>query len=147
MSTQHTPGPWAADDKNFIGPISREDDQSFGMVIPVAQAWGNGDATANARRIVQCVNSHDELSTALREAGDWFGLTKSALEQFEDLAEKFHKETGFLRPGKDMPMAAGHDEEREAERDAAWKAWAENRRNDMIGRVRAAIAKATGDAA
>lgn len=32
-----TPGPWVADKTSrAVGPISRDDDQSYGMVIPVA---------------------------------------------------------------------------------------------------------------
>jgi len=32
-----TPGPWVADKTSrSVGPISRDDDQSYGMVIPVA---------------------------------------------------------------------------------------------------------------
>lgn len=32
-----TPGPWVADKTSrAVGPVSRDDDQSYGMVIPVA---------------------------------------------------------------------------------------------------------------
>lgn len=80
------------------------------------------------------------LVEALREVSEWFALTKPPLDQWEDLAEEFHKETGFLRPGKSYPMGYGLDEEREAERDAKWKEWAEKRRADMTARIRAALA-------
>lgn len=87
---------------------------------------------------------HAQMLASLIELGEWFGLTKPPLDQWEDLAEEFHKETGFMRPGKDYPMGYGLDEEREAERSAAWKQWAEKRRDEMIARLRAAIAAATG---
>jgi hypothetical protein len=82
-----------------------------------------------------------ELVAALKEVGEWFGLTKPPLDQWEDLAEEFHKETGFLRPGKDYPMGYGLDEAREVERVAAWTAWAEKRRSAMVARVRTLLAK------
>jgi len=50
MSAQHTPGPWIATWKFEIGPVSKEDDQSFGMVIPIADALGD-NREANARLI------------------------------------------------------------------------------------------------
>lgn len=70
MSAQHTPGPWAIGEKNHIGPISREDDQTYGFVIPVAQVWLTDNAAANAQRIVQAVNAHDELVAALQLIAD-----------------------------------------------------------------------------
>jgi hypothetical protein len=90
--------------------------------------------------------SSTELLAALTECGEWFGLTKPPLDQWEDLAEEFRKETGFLRPGKDYPMGAGLTEEQEAERSAVWKTWSEARRDRMIANVRAAIRNATGEA-
>lgn len=40
MESKHTPGPWAVTKKFEVGPISNEDDQSNGMVIPVADVFG-----------------------------------------------------------------------------------------------------------
>jgi hypothetical protein len=51
------------------------------------------------------------------------GSTGNALDDFEEQAEAFYRETGYMRPGKDMP-AAGSDEranhEMRWERYAAW---------------------------
>lgn len=57
-------------------------------------------------------------------------------ERFERIAETFHRETGFLRPGKDCRL---HPTE---VRKFAWDEWMEQGR----ARVRAAIAKALGSA-
>lgn len=35
-----TPGPWTIDNKYVIGPRSKEDDQSYGMVIGIADVYG-----------------------------------------------------------------------------------------------------------
>lgn len=36
----YTPGPWAIDHKYVVGPRSKEDNQSYGMVIGVADVYG-----------------------------------------------------------------------------------------------------------
>ena len=38
--SEHTPGPWKVDSKYCVGPVSQEDDQSYGMIIPVADVYG-----------------------------------------------------------------------------------------------------------
>ncbi|MDR7940122.1 hypothetical protein RIU82_09225 [Enterobacter soli] len=39
-----TPGPWVASKTDrSIGPVSRDDDQSYGMILPVAWVEFNGD--------------------------------------------------------------------------------------------------------
>lgn len=49
-----TPGPWKANTSNEIGPISKEDDQSFGMVLPVCFAeFENSEAN---RRYIAAAN-------------------------------------------------------------------------------------------
>lgn len=47
--------------------------------------------------------------------------SETPLERFERLAERFHRETGLMAPGKDMPAAMGpvdHDE-----RMSSWVDW------------------------
>lgn len=54
MNKQHTPGPWVAWRDGAVGPTSKEEDQSFGMLLPVAYVedsdWPES-ADANARLI------------------------------------------------------------------------------------------------
>lgn len=70
-----TPGPWFGDSSRAIGPKSTEDDQSYGMVIPVG--WVEFDPeievqVANQRimassprlleLLIKCVDALDEVS-------------------------------------------------------------------------------------
>lgn len=50
------------------------------------------------------------------------GRTGNTFEDFEEQAAAFSKETGTMRPGKDMPMEGGGDDnsERRAKKYAAW---------------------------
>ena len=36
------------------------------------------------------------MREALIEMGNWFGILKSPLDQWEDLAQEFYEETGYL---------------------------------------------------
>jgi hypothetical protein len=46
--SKHTPGPWSGSEKFCVGPISRDDDQSYGMVISLADVYGpNRDADSH----------------------------------------------------------------------------------------------------
>ena len=86
----------------------------------------------------------DALREALIAMRDWFGVdpqAKSQLDQWEDLAEEFYRETGFLRPGKDYPAAAGNPEEREEQRNTAWRIWADVKKGQLLAQVRAALAR------
>lgn len=50
------------------------------------------------------------------------GRTGDAFYDFEEQAEAFHRETGWMRPGKDMPMdSSGVDDN--AERRIKYNAW------------------------
>jgi hypothetical protein len=142
---EHTPGPWHLQPTSEGGfSIEKDGAGHAGGVLVLCSRNPHlrlpEESAANGRLI----SAAPELLYVAEELGAWFGLTKPPLDQWEELAEEFHKETGFMRPGKDYPMGAGLDEEREAERNATWKAWAEKRRTEMIARLRAAIRKATG---
>lgn len=69
-AAQHTRGTWVTTKKFEIGVISREDDQSNGMVIPFADVFGD-NREANAAHIVKCVNAYDELVAALEAMVVW----------------------------------------------------------------------------
>lgn len=57
---KHTPGPWVWTGKYEVGPISREDDQTNGMVIPLADVFG-GNREANARLIASAPEMFEAL--------------------------------------------------------------------------------------
>lgn len=79
-ATKHTPTPWKVGYKNTVGVVSQEDDQSFGMVIPFIDVYGD-NPSANADHIVKCVNMHDEL----------VGVLLSALNELEEHEKWSHE--------------------------------------------------------
>lgn len=79
----HTPTPWSIDGYNLTGvlakPIFTKD---FGKIYPKvcdcsSKSLSIGEQLANAKHIVKCVNCHDELLSALKNA-------KSELEIYHD---------------------------------------------------------------
>ncbi len=61
MSDMHTQGEWI-ENGDEICTRSKEDDQSFGMLVPHAVVFGD-NYKANARRIVACVNACEGIPT------------------------------------------------------------------------------------
>ena len=51
-------------------------------------------------------------------------------EMFESLAIEFKQDTGFLAPGKDIPMRENNPQ-KESERFIAWKAWIRGRERGL----------------
>lgn len=67
---------------------------------------------------------YEALALAVR----WMGDPANPLGTFEDIADWFYRDTGYLRPGKSEPLECGN---RSEERDAAWKAWATRTRDQV----------------
>jgi len=67
MEFRGTPGPWVRESAGRgIGPVSEDDDQSYGMVIPVAYVdFGESDDIQNAN--ARLIASAPELLEALIE--------------------------------------------------------------------------------
>jgi hypothetical protein len=62
--SNYTPGPWKVFNGREIGPVSKEDDQSYGMMLPVAY-------------IEQYDYAPDSGPTAIRnDAGQVVGVTR-----------------------------------------------------------------------
>ena len=62
-----TPGPWVADKTSrAIGPISRDDDQSYGILIPVAWVEFDQDEGVQASN-QRLIAAAPELLEALKE--------------------------------------------------------------------------------
>jgi hypothetical protein len=107
------------------------------------------------RIIMDHVNSAHEISKIVRRkaqptsSDDLFkiidgmvlvcGRTGDALCDFEEQAAAFHAETGWMRPGKDMPMEGGGEDNREARR-LKYNAWVQTK----IEAGRAALKTAGG---
>ncbi|WP_312837929.1 hypothetical protein [Atlantibacter hermannii] len=90
MEFRGTPGPWVRESAGRgIGPVSEDDDQSYGMVIPVAYVdFGESDEVQNAN--ARLIAAAPELLTALQLAEkamaegrnvtypDWYGVMNKA---------------------------------------------------------------------
>jgi len=74
--SKHTPGPWYVGSKATVGPRSSDDDQSFGMVIPLADIYGD-NRTANALLIAAAPELLAALQELLSESSD--GIATSPL--------------------------------------------------------------------
>lgn len=71
--SKHTPTPWLKPCEDEVGVISKADDQSYGMRVPILTCY-SANAEADADLIVKAVNFHDRLVEALREVAatlDW----------------------------------------------------------------------------
>lgn len=66
-----TPGPWVADKTSrAVGPISRDDDQSYGILIPVA--WVEFETEVEIQASNQnLIAAAPELLEALRQLRDY----------------------------------------------------------------------------
>lgn len=77
-----TPGPWFRDNSRAIGPKSTEDDQSYGMVIPVG--WVEFDPeievqVANQNIMAAAPKMLEALTSTLDEIGFWLSQQKPEL--------------------------------------------------------------------
>lgn len=106
---KHTPTPWKVvknmswedvhgntptkDEKNLMGFVGGDGSRIcwFGDSSNYYPTEGDEPNEANAAHIVKCVNMHDELVEALKEAGD--------------VIESYHKSTGIdLGDASNMPF-------------------------------------------
>lgn len=86
------------------------------------------------------MTTNERLLKAAKQAARWLG-NGDAAETFEDIADWFYAETGYMRPGKDAPLAlAGSYEQRVA----AFDKWANETGMKVREELRAAIAEAEG---
>lgn len=84
--------------------------------------------------IARVTAERDEARNTLRLAVRWMGDANDPLTTFEDIADWFYRDTGFLRPGKSEPLECG---DRSEEREAAWKVWAKQTREQVYETCRA----------
>lgn len=79
-----TPGPWFGDNSRAIGPKSTEDDQSYGMIIPVG--WVEFDPevevqVANQRIMAAAPELLKALQKTMSEIGHWLSQQKPELRE------------------------------------------------------------------
>jgi hypothetical protein len=121
---EHSKLPWRYDTEDDDADIIAADGA---MVAGMNMARGK-TRDANAALIVAAVNSYHSTSAriaALEGALDGMvlvcGRSGDAFYDFEEQAEVFYQETGYMRPGKDVPMEMARDDE--DERRAKYSAW------------------------
>ena len=82
---QGTPGPWIADKTSrAVGPVSHDDDQSYGILIPVAWVEFDQDAgiqTSNQRLIAAAPELLEVLQETIHEVGHWLSTQKPELKE------------------------------------------------------------------
>lgn len=129
-----TPGPWSTSPPSSvvgIGVFARPDPRKNPELVATVVS-----GKANARAIAAV----PELLEACELTQAWRGLpNEGASALWERIAEWFHRETGFLRPGKDSP-AAGLVVD--GERGRAWNEWCLAKSEEIGRKLAAALAKA-----
>jgi hypothetical protein len=81
------------------------------------------------------------LLAAAKNAARWMYDADNVVEQFQDIAEWFHAETGMMRPGRDVPiyMNSPHTED---ERRNRFVLWCAGKQMGIRAELLAAIAEA-----
>lgn len=84
---QHTQTPWRVD-PNYSSDIIGGDGRDVAETS-LSEGWQRGEevSAANAAHIVTCVNAHDDLLAALREARAW-GVAACTDSGSDDLRQK-----------------------------------------------------------
>lgn len=113
--------------QNVRDAIDKLDETPFGQVGKLFDTMAD-----DAQR---AVNDRKHLIEALAGLVLVCGRTGNSLEDFEDQAATFQAETGFMRPGKDMPMDSSGEDNSEVRR-AKYSAWVQSK----IENGRAALA-------
>jgi len=78
--SEHTPTPWLKPCEDEVGVISRADDQSYGMRVPILTCH-SANSEADADFIVKAVNYHDRLREALCNMVKPHGVTAHHFDQ------------------------------------------------------------------
>ena len=77
-----------------------------------------------------------EREEAARALGNWLGILRPSLENWEAFADEFLRETGVMRPGKDDARGIHTDQERWD----LWNNWSMARRDQIFNRFARAFA-------
>lgn len=108
------------------------------LAAGLEQAFRMG-ADKGAREVVRLERINADLLAAAEAAANWLHDPNDAIGHFERLAEEFHRDTGFVRPGKDAAAAAHQDP---TKCDIAWNEWRVARGAKVLADLRAALSKA-----
>lgn len=96
-------------------------------------------APGDLQRLLDLVEKADALADLLRDAAPAL-LPMSPVEAYDALAEQFYRETGYMAPGKSVPMAMAPGEAWERERAPAWDRWRREHSKRLAERLSDAVA-------
>lgn len=119
--------------QNVRDALDQIDETPFGKVGKLLDRMAD-----DAQR---AVNERNHLVEALDGMVLVCGRTGDAFYDFEEQAEVFQRETGWMRPGKDMP-AGGSGEDNNDARRIKYNAWVQTKIE--AGRTALSAARATG---
>lgn len=138
-SAKYTPGPWAAtpsDPAEGVECIWITACPAPNQEKEIAAVYGpqNERNQATACLIAAAPDMHAALDGLVMVCG----RTGDAYADFEEQADAFHKETGWMRPGKSMPMELRDERSNDDARRERYAAWVASK----IDAARAALSKA-----
>lgn len=112
--------------------------------VAVREVAYRGDIARIDHPDARLIETAPELLAAAEECALWFGPFTTA--RFEEAAERFQRETGYMAPGsKDVAAAMHPGDEWEKAREPAWRAWSLAQIEAARVALQAAIAKARGE--
>lgn len=80
------------------------------------------------------------MKKLLQKIQDWRGRpTEDHTEIFERIADQFKQETGFIRPGRSIPLAMNVGDEYDKEREEAWNEWITFKNNELDAEIAQAL--------
>lgn len=95
--------------QKIMEAVDRIDETPFGKVGKLFDRMADDALSA--------INERKTLVEALDGVVLVCGRTGNAFEDFEEQAAAFQKDTGFMRPGKDMPTEGSGEDNREVRRE------------------------------
>lgn len=140
-----TPGPWVIGDENnqhaqvCLGDSNCSVDMRRFADYPNCPGMSRDEMLANAALIAAAPDLYDALDAASLWMWD---PDENSVESFERINEWFMKETGHMRPGKSYPMETPPPDNLQQ----IWDEWRTKKSRDVLLAIRAALAKARGEA-
>lgn len=137
----HTPTPWVvrgSEVVSFAGGRYRAADCDDHKAYTI-----DHEGKANAALIVRAVNAHAALVEALEACAADYINPQDVLANWEHIADRFYRETGYLRPGKDPAYRV--DSATYEERIASWNKWCDANRTRLADLITSAIKLAQGE--
>lgn len=119
----------------FVPPLTHGRSHRSDLVDAEGMCIASTGTDEQAVYFLKAVNNHAALVEALTDLAAW-ATDPDDSTQFDRIADEFFRETGFMRPGKDVAAAMIQDRE---EAWAAWETWRTNRARLLLANARAVL--------